>query len=347
MRIEQFPRLALGHWPTPLEAMPRLQSVFAGPRLFIKRDDCTGLASGGNKTRKLEFLVADALKCGCDVLLTHGAVQSNHVRQTAAAAAVAGLGCEALLEERLSNDSDEYADSGNVLLDRVLGAVLHRVPGGTAMDAALQTLAADLERRGRRPYVIPGGGSNPLGALGYVECVRELVQQCDRQGLAKPHLVTATGSAGTHAGLAAGIRALGLDWRLTGIGVRLPRAEQEAKVHDLAQRVLRLLEVPQALPREAIVADDRFIGGGYGVPTESMLEAVKLVAQREGILLDPVYTGKAMAGMIAMLRERRFEADEDVVFIHTGGSAALFGYRWAFPADAAPGAPTGRADAPR
>jgi L-cysteate sulfo-lyase len=213
----------------------------------------------------------------------------------------------------------------------VLGATLHRVPGGTDMDAALRSRAADLERQGRRPYVIPGGGSNPLGALGYVECVRELVQQCRHLGLAKPHLVIATGSAGTHAGLAAGIHALGLGWRLTGIGVRLPRAEQEAKVHDLAQRVLKILGVPQPLPRDAIVADDGYIGGGYGVPTDSMIEAVELVARREGILLDPVYTGKAMAGMIGMLRGRRFGADEDVIFIHTGGSAALFGYRWAFP----------------
>jgi L-cysteate sulfo-lyase len=339
MKIEQFPRLGLGQWPTPLSPMPRLQAAFDGPRLFVKRDDCTGLASGGNKTRKLEFLVADALKGGFDTLVTHGAVQSNHVRQTAAAAAATGLHCEALLEERLASDSDEYADSGNVLLDRVLGAVLHRVPAGTAMDAALAELAAGLERRGRRPYVIPGGGSNALGALGYVECIRELVRQCAEQGLAKPHLVTATGSAGTHAGLAAGLHALGLDWPLTGIGVRLPKAEQEAKVYDLTLRVLDLLEVPRALPRDAIVADDRFIGPGYGAPTASMVEAVKMVARCEGILLDPVYTGKAMAGMIAMLRERRFAADEDVIFLHTGGSAALFGYRWAFPADATPDGP--------
>jgi len=336
MNIERFPRFKLGHWPTPLAPLPRLQSMFKGPRLFIKRDDCTGLADGGNKTRKLEFLVADALAAGADTLVTHGAVQSNHVRQTAAAAAVAGLACEALLEQRVATASDEYADSGNVLLDRILGAVLHRVPGGTAMDAALAGLEARLAAKGRRPYVIPGGGSNPLGALGYVECVRELARQCEDQGIARPHLVTASGSAGTHAGLAAGLRACGLDWPLTGIGVRLPRAEQEARVHQLASGVIELLGLRVEVPRGAIFADDRFIGEGYGVPTESMLEAVTLVARCEGILLDPVYTGKAMAGMIALLREGWFAADESVIFVHTGGSSALFGYRWAFPAGATP-----------
>jgi len=330
MMIDRFPRFSLGHWPTPLAPMARLQGHFKGPRLFIKRDDCTGLADGGNKTRKLEFLVADALAQGADTLLTHGAVQSNHVRQTAAAAALAGLACEALLEERLSSDSEEYANSGNVFLDRILGATLHRVQGGTPMDSELDRLAARLVSAGRRPYLIPGGGSNPLGALGYVECVRELALQCAAQGIPRPHLVTASGSAGTHAGLAAGVRALGLNWPVSGVGVRLARAEQEAKVHQLAAKVLDLLQVKGELPRGSITADDRFIGEGYGVPTASMKEAVTLVARSEGILLDPVYTGKAMAGMIAMLREGRFAADEEVIFIHTGGSSALFGYRWAF-----------------
>ncbi len=336
MNIERFPRFNLGNWPTPLAPMQRLESLFNGPRLFIKRDDCTGLAGGGNKTRKLEFLVADALATGADTLLTHGAVQSNHVRQTAAAAAVAGLGCEALLEQRVATESAEYADSGNVFLDRILGGVLHVVAGGTAMDAALTELEARVAASGRRPYVIPGGGSNPLGALGYVECVRELARQCEELGIARPHLVTASGSAGTHAGLAAGLQALGLGWPLTGIGVRLPQPAQEAKVHHLATGVLELLGWRQGLPREAIFADDRFIGEGYGVPTPSMLEAVALLARYEGILLDPVYTGKAMAGMIALLREGRFKTDESVIFVHTGGSPALFGYRWAFPAGATP-----------
>ncbi len=330
MNLEKFPRVRLGHWPTRLEPMLRLRQKLGGPRLFIKRDDCTGLASGGSKTRKLEFLVGEAMNQGADTLLTHGAVQSNHVRQTAAAAAFAGLACEAILESRLEGAPQDYSDSGNVFLDKLFGARLHHVPGGTAMDAALETLAAQLRAAGRKPYVIPGGGSNALGSLGYVECVRELREQCIDLGLKNPHLVHATGSAGTQAGLVAGIHALGLGWPVTGIGVRAPREVQESRVHGLAQRVLELMGVNTALPREEVVADDHFIGAGYGVPTDSMLEAVQMLASCEGILMDPVYTGKGMAGMISMLRAKAFAADEDVIFIHTGGSVALFSYRWAF-----------------
>jgi L-cysteate sulfo-lyase len=330
MNLEKFPRIRLGHWPTRLEPLLRLRQQLGGPRLFIKRDDCTGLASGGSKTRKLEFLVGEALKQGADTLLTHGAVQSNHVRQTAAAAAFAGLACEAILESRVAGAPQDYSDSGNVFLDKLFGARLHHVPGGTAMDAALDALAGQLREAGRKPYIIPGGGSNALGSLGYVECVLELRQQCIDMGLKKPHLVHATGSAGTQAGLVAGIHALGLGWPVTGIGVRAPREIQESRVHGLAQRVLDLMGVNVVLPREAVVADDHFIGAGYGLPTDSMLEAVQMLASGEGILMDPVYTGKGMAGMISMLRAKAFAPDEDVIFIHTGGSAALFSYRWAF-----------------
>lgn len=299
-------------------------------RLFIKRDDCTGLATGGSKTRKLEFLVGDALRQGADTLLTHGAVQSNHVRQTAAAAAFVGLGCEAILEERVQDAPAAYNESGNVLLDQLFGIQLHRVPGGTAMDAALEALAQKLRDQGKKPYVIPGGGSNPLGSLGYVDCVLELQRQCEAMGLRKPHLVHATGSAGTQAGLVAGVHALGLDWPVTGIGVRAPREAQETRVHELAVRVLELLGVSQPLPRERVVADCRFIGAGYGIPTDSMVEAVTLLARTEGILADPVYTGKGLAGLLDLVRTGRFRSDEDVIFVHTGGSAGLFGYVSAF-----------------
>jgi L-cysteate sulfo-lyase len=330
MTLEDFPRVRLGHWPTPLEPMKGLARRLDAQRLFIKRDDCTGLATGGSKTRKLEFLVGDALRQGADTLLTHGAVQSNHVRQTAAAAAFTGLACEALLEERVQGASTEYHESGNVLLDRLFGIRLHHVPGGTAMDAALEALASKLREQGRKPYVIPGGGSNALGSLGYVDCVLELQRQCEAMGLRKPHLVHATGSAGTQAGLVAGIHALGLGWPVTGIGVRAPREVQESRVHDLATRVLHLLGVQQPLPRSRVVADDRFIGGGYGIPTDAMVEAVTMLARSEGILADPVYTGKGLAGLLEMVRAGRFQPDEDVIFVHTGGSAGLFGYVSAF-----------------
>jgi L-cysteate sulfo-lyase len=335
MNLQDFPRVRLGHWPTPLEPMNGLARRLGTSRLYIKRDDCTGLATGGSKTRKLEFLVGEAVRQGADTLLTQGAVQSNHVRQTAAAAAFAGMACEAILEERVKDAPPDYHTSGNVLLDRILGVRLHRVPGGTAMDAALESLAQQLREGGRRPYVIPGGGSNALGSLGYVDCVLELQRQCDAMGLRKPHLVHATGSAGTQAGLVAGVHALGLGWPVTGIGVRAPREQQEARVHDLATRVLTLLGVSSALPRERVVADDRFIGGGYGIPTEGMVEAVTMLARTEGILADPVYTGKGLAGLLAMVRAGRFQPDEDVIFVHTGGAAGLFGYVSAFTADAA------------
>lgn len=335
MNLQDFPRVRLGHWPTPLEPMKGLARRLNTDRLYIKRDDCTGLATGGSKTRKLEFLVGDALRQGADTLLTHGAVQSNHVRQTAAAAAFTGMACEAILEERVADAPAAYHESGNVLLDHLFGIRLHRVPGGTAMDAALEALAARLRDQGRKPYVIPGGGSNALGSLGYVDCVLELQRQCDAMGLRKPHLVHATGSAGTQAGLVAGIHALGLGWPVTGIGVRAPRELQETRVHDLACRVLTLLGVTQPLPRERVVADDRFIGGGYGVPTDGMVEAVTMLARTEGILADPVYTGKGLAGLLTMVRAGRFQPDEDVIFVHTGGAAGLFGYVSAFAAAAA------------
>jgi L-cysteate sulfo-lyase len=326
MTLEDFPRVRLGHWPTPLEPMKGLARRLHADRLYIKRDDCTGLATGGSKTRKLEFLVGDALRQGADTLLTHGAVQSNHVRQTAAAAAFTGLACEAILEERVQDAPAAYHESGNVLLDHLFGIRLHRVPGGTAMDAALEARAVQLREQGRKPYVIPGGGSNALGSLGYVDCVLELQRQCDAMGLRKPHLVHATGSAGTQAGLVAGVHALSLGWPVTGIGVRAPRELQETRVHDLAGRVLALLGVAQPLPRDRVVADDRFIGAGYGIPTEGMVEAVTMLARTEGILADPVYTGKGLAGLLDMVRHGRFQPDEDVIFVHTGGSAGLFGY---------------------
>ena len=335
MNLQDFPRVRLGHWPTPLEPMKGLARRLGSDRLYIKRDDCTGLATGGSKTRKLEFLVGDAMRLGADTLLTQGAVQSNHVRQTGAAAAFTGLACEAILEERVQGAPAEYHESGNVLLDHLFGIPLHRVPAGTAMDAALEALAQKLRAQGRKPYVIPGGGSNALGSLGYVDCVLELQRQCEAMGLRKPHLVHATGSAGTQAGLVAGVHALGLGWPVTGIGVRAPREQQETRVHDLAMRVLDLLGVTKPLPRESVVADDRFIGAGYGMPTDSMIEAVTMLARTEGILADPVYTGKGLAGLLDMIRTKRFQPDEDVIFVHTGGSAGLFGYRPTFAALAA------------
>jgi L-cysteate sulfo-lyase len=304
----------------------RLRERGPAPNLWVKRDDCTGLATGGNKTRKLEFLVGDAMARGADVLITQGATQSNHVRQTAAAAAVAGLRCEILLESRVRRD-EEYEESGNVLLDRILGgSIVTRLPDGSDMQQAMEKRAAELTEHGHVPYVIPGGGSSPVGALGYVGCAQEL----GNAPIRIDWIVHATGSAGTQAGLIAGLWGGRASIPVLGISVRSSTSEQRTRVHELATQTLRHLGVDDDLPDETVEVDDRFIGGGYGVPTEQMREAIELVARTEGILLDPVYSGKAMAGLLTLIGEGRFSAEDNVVFVHTGGAAALFGYRSAF-----------------
>jgi L-cysteate sulfo-lyase len=330
MKLARFPRVRLTQAPTPLELMPRLSARLGGPRLWIKRDDCTGLATGGNKTRKLEYLIGEALAQEADVVITQGATQSNHARQTAAAAARLGLACEILLENRTSSAELDYLNSGNVLLDRLLGATLQRHPAGTDMDAAMATRADELRARGKRPYVIPGGGSNPVGALGYVTAALELVEQANNARLDIRLLVTATGSTGTQAGLVAGLQGCRSGIPVLGICVRAPRATQEDRVYALAQRTAELLGVPDAVAREHVVANSDYVGAGYGVPTEGMFEALELVARTEGILLDPVYSGKAMAGLIDLVRRGQFTRDDDIVFLHTGGAAGLFGYVHAF-----------------
>jgi L-cysteate sulfo-lyase len=306
--------------------MDNLSRLLGGPRLWIKRDDCTGLSTGGNKTRKLEFLMAEAVAQRADIVITQGATQSNHARQTAAAAAKLGMGCLVLLEDRTGYTESNYVDNANVLLDRLHGASVERRPGGCNMQAEMEAAAAKLAAAGKRPYVIPGGGSTPLGALGYVNAALELVNQSAEQGLHIHHLVHATGSAGTQAGLVVGLQGLNSGIRLLGIGVRAPREKQEATVYDLGCRTWALLGLRGELPRESVAANCDYVGGGYGLPTPGMVEAVNLLAQTEGLLLDPVYSGKGMAGLIDLVRKGHFKQHENVVFLHTGGSVALFGY---------------------
>lgn len=331
MHLARFPRYRLGHFPTPLERLDRLTEALGGPEIWIKRDDCTGLASGGNKTRKLEFLVAAALAEGADTLVTQGATQSNHVRQTAAAACRAGLECHALLERRVTNQGVDYEVAGNVLLDGMMECQIDFRPEGLDMNAEAEALAETLRAQGRKPYVIPGGGSNPVGALGYAACAEELVWQADAEGLRIDHVVHATGSAGTQAGLLAGLYALNAPIPVTGFSVRAPRAKQIDNVHALAVRTAALIGARGELPREMVVAHDDQVGPGYGQPTEAMVDAILLLARLEGILLDPVYSGKGFAGMLAMIRAGVFGKNERVVFLHTGGSVALFAYGHLFP----------------
>ncbi|HSG58899.1 MAG TPA: D-cysteine desulfhydrase [Woeseiaceae bacterium] len=326
MALSQFPRVALAHLPTPLEHLPRLSGHLGGPEIFVKRDDCTGLATGGNKTRKLEFSMAEALEQGADTVITVGAVQSNHVRQTAAAACKLGLGCEVLLEHRVTDPTEAYRNSGNVLLDRIFGAKLREYPGGTDFDQALAEVADEVAAAGGRPYIIPGGASNAVGALGYVNCASELLTQIGKAKLDVGHIVTATGSAGTQAGMIVGLKAMQSEIPLLGIGVNVPKEEQEQKVYALACETAEYIGSPGIVKREDVVANCDYIGAGYGVPTESMNEAVLLLARLEGLLFDPVYSGKALAGLIDLVRTGAFDGVDNIVFLHTGGAAALFAY---------------------
>lgn len=326
MHLARFPRVRLFPAPTPLERLDNLTRALGGPEIWIKRDDCTVLATGGNKVRKLEWLIGEARAQGASHIVTQGAVQSNHVRQTAAAARRHGMTCTALLEHRVDTNDRDYLGSGNVLLDKLFGCRIEYRPAGGDMNAAAEERGAELRARGEKVYVIPGGGSNPVGALGYVSCAQELMQQADEMGLRIDLVVTATGSAGTHAGLVVGLEGMNAGVPVLGIGVRLPRDRQEENVHRLAQATADHVGIKAAIPRQAVEANCDYVGDGYGIPTKGMGEAVAMLARTEGILLDPVYSGKAMAGLVDLVRKRAIGADKTVVFLHTGGAVGLFGY---------------------
>jgi len=327
MHLARFPRRRYTEGRTPLEPLEHLTRHLGGPNLFIKRDDLLGLAGGGNKTRKLEFLVADALAKGADTLITCGAVQSNHCRLTLAAAVKESLKCRLLLEERVPASFNPDA-SGNNFLFRLLGVEAVKVVAASVdLAATMDAMARDVAALGRKAYVIPGGGSNPIGALGYVACAEEILAQTFDLGLRLDHIVCASGSAGTHAGLINGLVGNRSHIPLTGINVRRPREEQERNVHTLAEQTAELLGIDGGIPREAITALGDWVGPGYSLPTPEMVDAVRLVARLEGILLDPVYTGKAMAGLIGLVRAGRFRKGENVLFLHTGGSPGLYAYQ--------------------
>ena len=325
MNLARFPRRRYTHGFTPIEAMPRLSAALGGPQLFIKRDDLLGLAAGGNKTRKLEFLVADALAQGADTLITVGAPQSNHCRLTLAAAAKEGLACRLIIEERVAGTFSTEALGNNLLFDLMGAANIRVVPLGSDLAAEMDKDAAAVRAAGGKPYTIVGGGSNPLGALGYAACAAEIVTQAFDMGVPFDRIVVASGSAGTHAGILAGLAALNAGIPVIGINVRRPRDEQEGNVHKLALATSALLGTP-APTREDVVALDDWVGPGYSLPTAEMVASVRLLAASEGILLDPVYSGKAMAGLIGLVRSGQFAPDERLLFIHTGGSPSLHAY---------------------
>jgi D-cysteine desulfhydrase len=326
LNLAKFPRRRYTQGQTPIEKLTRLSNELGAPNLYIKRDDLLGLMGGGNKTRKLEFLVADALSQGADTLITCGAVQSNHCRLTLAAAVKEGMKCRLVLEERVAGSYNPDA-SGNNFLFRLLGVEkIKVVPVGSDMMEEMQQVANAVTDEGRKAYIIPGGGSTPIGATGYVACAEEILSQAFEKGLNIDRIVCASGSAGTHAGLVSGFFGNNSNIPVIGINVSRTKDEQEKLVYDLAQRTAEHVGIQSSIPREAVVCFDEYVGPGYSLPTPEMVEAVKMLAMSEGILLDPVYTGKAMAGLIHLVRKGYFSKDENVLFIHTGGSPAIYAY---------------------
>ena len=324
MQLAEFPRRRFIHSPTPLEPLARLSAHLGGPTILAKRDDCTGLALGGNKTRKLEFILGEAIAAGADTLVTAGGVQSNHCRQTAAAAARHGLKCELVLSRNVASNHPEYDRTGNVLLDRIFGAGLNFVPRDIDWATELEKVAEVVRRRGGKPFVIPIGGSTPTGALGYVGCAQEILQQAAAMGTVVDAVVHCSGSGGTQSGLLVGLRGSGIP--VIGISCAGSKEEIGGLVLDLVNRAAAKLGHPPDFTPEQIEVVDDYVGAGYGVPTPGMIEAVDLCARLEGLLIDPVYTGKAMSGLIGLVRSGRFEPTDTVVFVHTGGVPAIFAY---------------------
>jgi D-cysteine desulfhydrase len=320
MLTDRLPRIALGFFPTPLEEMPRLTQVLGGPRLFIKRDDQTGLATGGNKTRKLEFAVAEAMRQGADTLITVGGVQSNHCRQTAAAAARCGVRCIVVLRGHAP-----AAWNGNVLLDHLLGAQLV-FSGSRTREQVAEEVAREQQAAGRHPVIIPVGASNEVGAVGFVAAMEELDSQLAERRLHVDRVVFASSSFGTQAGLCVGAKAVGFRGQIAAIAIDSHCKELQKGVAEIAAPTIRRLGLNLALAPDEVIAYDGYLGTGYAIMGEPEREAISLVARTEGILLDPVYTGRAMAGLIDLVRNGEFGKDETIVFWHTGGSAALFAY---------------------
>lgn len=326
MNLARFPRRRYTEGNTPIEKLPRLSAELGGSTIYIKRDDLLGLAGGGNKTRKLEFLVAEALEQGADTLITCGAVQSNHCRLTLAAAVKEGLKCRLVLEERVPGSYHPQA-GGNNFLFRLMGVEKITVAvGGSDMTAAMQQVADDLADEGRNAYIIPGGGSTPLGATGYVACVQEILAQTFDLGINIDRVICASGSAGTHAGLVTGFYGNNSNIPVIGINVSRSRNEQEQLVYELVKATAAHVGISADIPARAVRCYDEYVGPGYSLPTAEMAEAVRMLAGLEGILMDPVYTGKAMAGLIDLARKGAFQKDENILFVHTGGSPALHVY---------------------
>lgn len=335
-----FPRAILGYAHTPLEPLNAIMSETGGKNLFIKRDDLTGLAFGGNKSRQLEYYFGEAIQKGADTVLITGAVQSNFVRTCAAAARKLGLNCEVQLEDRVRNMPAGQEQKGNALLDRILGVKIHRFPVGEEENAAddnLDKIADELRAQGAKPYAVHLGASHPpVGALGYIDCVREILEQTDASGVPLKSLVVPSGSASTHAGVVCGLRLYGSDAVVHGICVRRPADQQRARVLMRCRELAKMLGNPDLISDDDIVTNDGYYGEGYGIPTEGTMAAINTAARREAVLLDPVYSGKTFDGFLGLIKDGTVGNDGATVYIHTGGTPGLFAYAhlWDVPRSA-------------
>jgi len=324
--LSAFPRLGLAQLPTPLEPMKRLTEHLGGPRLWVKREDATGIGFGGNKLRKLDYVLPEALANGADTIVSGGVVQSNSQRQVAAVAAKLGLACHlAVYHGRIEPPAPEYKTSGNALLNRLFGAQLRDVPWTGDRNAAIRALVNELQIKGRRPYFVPYGVSNALGAIAYASTVGEIDSQAAAQGCNPVAIVHCSGSAGTQAGLVVGTSIAMPNVRIIGIDIDAEPDRVRADVVTLAQEASNLLDVSFDEASVEVVAGH--VGPAYGVPHALTIEAIRLAGRLEALPLDPVYSGKSLAGLIALIREGRWRKNDDVVFVHTGGAPSLFAYQ--------------------
>lgn len=333
--LSKFPRYQLTHTPTPLESMPNLSQHFGDYNLYVKRDDCTGLAMGGNKARQLEFYFGEAIAQGCDTILITGAVQSNYMRMTAAFSRKCGMDCHLQLEDRVAAKQDEYYQSGNVLLCRIYGAILHHYPDGedeAGADRKLAEIADELRAQGKKPYIIPLTLSEkPKGALGYVDAAFELDEQFRQQVINPSAIIVASGSSYTHTGLLTGLRLVNNRVPVIGACVRRNSQLQAERVLQCAQFLCNnLLETPGVVSKHDIIVEDFCLDGGYGKVSQQTKSAIELLAHKEGLLSDPVYSGKAFACLFGLIKKGYFSKGDDLVIIHTGGTPALFAYESEF-----------------
>lgn len=327
--LARFPRLGLAHLPTPLEPMRRLSAHLQGPRLWVKREDCTGVGLGGNKLRKLDTVLHGAIAAGADTLVSGGVVQSNSQRQVAAAAAKLGLACDlAVYHGRLAPPSDDYDRTGNALLNRLFGAHLHDVPWDGDRNGAIHALADRLRAEGKKPFIVPYGVSDAMGAIGYASTALEIAQQSAAAGFSPTAIVHCSGSAGTQAGLVVGAAACLPGTRVVGIDIDAEPERVKADVIAYGRGAAELLG--HAFDEADVDVIAGHAGPAYGVPHRATVEAIRLAAALEALVLDPVYSGKGLAGLVALIREGRWTKDQDIVFIHTGGTPALFAYRHLF-----------------